>query len=152
MFTFLKNIIWIATKKAGSYWMLGNITPGQALAALALPFLAGAIVAGFGVWYITHKRQGWRVLAGDTVAADPLEQLFTMLDTGVWRYCIKCKDGWIEVFPEDSLYAVTDKKGDLEDCYLVYELPITVKQAAGYLHYDGFCRLTKEANYANCYK
>lgn len=57
MFTFLKNILWIITKKAGTYWLLGNITPGQAFVALALPALAGAIVAGLAVWYIMHKRQ-----------------------------------------------------------------------------------------------
>lgn len=57
MFTFLKNIFWIITKKPGTYWLLGNITPGQALTALALPFLAGAILAGLAVWYVMRKRQ-----------------------------------------------------------------------------------------------
>lgn len=57
MFTFIKNILWVTTKKPGSYWLLGNITPGQALLALALPFLAGACLAGLAVWAIMRKRQ-----------------------------------------------------------------------------------------------
>lgn len=56
MFTFIKNIVWITTKKPGTYWLLGNITPGQALTALALPFLAGAILAGLAVWYVARRR------------------------------------------------------------------------------------------------
>lgn len=57
MFTFLKNVLFIITKEPGTYWLLGNITPGQALLALALPFLVGAILAGLAVWVIMYKRQ-----------------------------------------------------------------------------------------------
>lgn len=57
MFTFIKNIVWITTKKPGTYWLLGNITPGQALLALVLPFLAGAVIGGLIVWYVTRRRR-----------------------------------------------------------------------------------------------
>lgn len=138
MFTFIKNILVIITKKPGTYWLLGNITPGQAFLALALPFLAGAILAGLAVWYVMRKRQGWRVLAGDSVINDRFEQLFVMLDSGVWRYCVKCKDGILEVDPENGFY---DQVSQVEEGFLVYELPITIGRAEGYLHLDGFSRV-----------
>lgn len=138
MFTFIKNIVWITTKKPGSYWLLGNITPGQAFLALTLPFLAGAILAGLAVWYVMHKRQGWRVLAGDTVVKDRMEQLFVMLDSGVWRYCVKCKDGILEVNPDNGFYDVVSQP---EEGFLIYELPITIRKAVGYLKLDGFVQI-----------
>lgn len=138
MFTFIKNILVIITKKPGTYWLLGNITPGQAFLALALPFLAGAILAGLAVWAIMHKRPTWTVYSGGQRIKDTTEQLFVTLNSGCWRYCVKCKDGLLEVDPENGFYDVVRQP---EEGFLVYELPITTRKAVGYLKLDGFVQI-----------
>lgn len=82
MFTFIKNILVIITKKPGSYWLLGNITPGQAFLALALPFLAGAILAGLAVWYISRRRRAAAIL--DTLAAGYSSFVFWLIDGAIY--------------------------------------------------------------------
>lgn len=112
MFTFIKNIFWVITKKPGSHWLLGNITPGQALAALALPFLAGAILAGLGVWYISRRRRAAAIL--DTIA----NNLYS-------KYLLELSDGALYVDGVKGRYVSVDstKPGPFVD------LPYTVKEA-----------------------
>lgn len=54
---FIKNLFWIATKKPGTFWLLGNIRPIEAASALLLPALFGAMIGGGLVWYINHRRR-----------------------------------------------------------------------------------------------
>lgn len=48
----LKNLIELVFTKPGSSWLLGNVTPGDAMLALMVPFTLGFCFAAF----IMHKR------------------------------------------------------------------------------------------------
>lgn len=121
MFTFIKNIIIIITKKPGSYWLLGNITPGQAFTALALPFLAGAILAGLAVWYVARRRR----------AAAILDAIANNLYSG---YLLELTDGALYVDGVKGRYVSTD--GNQVGPFV--DLPYTVKQARTALDRAGY--------------
>lgn len=59
---FLKNLLLIATKRPGSFWMLGNIRPIEAAAALFLPALLGALIGGLVAWYVARRRRAAAIL------------------------------------------------------------------------------------------
>lgn len=121
---FFKNLVWIATKKPGSSWLLGNVRPIDAKAALLLPLLLGGIIGGGLVWYVARRRRAAAVL--DTLAA------------GYSSFSCWLKDGGaLYIDGAKGRYVSTDDHSSSLPAP-VFDLPYTLKQAKKMLDRAGY--------------
>lgn len=56
MFEFLFNLIKLAFAGNKACWLFGNVRAVDALTALCLPALFGAVIGGLIVWYVARRR------------------------------------------------------------------------------------------------
>ncbi len=77
---FVNNLVWIATKKPGTFWMLGNVRPIDAKVAIILFILFGALIGGLVVWYVARRRRAAAILR--TLAAGYSSFSFWLKDGG----------------------------------------------------------------------
>jgi hypothetical protein len=124
IFNFIKNLFWVASRKPGSSWLLGNVRPIDAKAALVLPFLAGAILAGLVVWYISRRRRAAAIL--QTLAA------------GYSHFSFWLKDGGALYIDGVKGRYVSTKDFSTEPTSPAFDLPYTLKQARAALDRAGY--------------
>jgi hypothetical protein len=80
IFNFIKNLFWVASRKPGSSWLLGNVRPIDAKAAIILLILLGAVIGGGVVWYVARRRRAAAIL--QTLAAGYSSFSFWLKDGG----------------------------------------------------------------------
>lgn len=124
---FIKNLFWIATKKPGTFWLLGNIRPIDAKAALLLPLLLGGIIGGGLVWYISRRRRAAAIL--QTLAG------------GYSRFSFWLKDGGALYIDGVKGRYVSTTGLSSEPPSPAFDLPLTIKQAKKLLDRAGYERL-----------
>ncbi|MCD5439821.1 hypothetical protein [Lactobacillus delbrueckii] len=120
---FFKNLVWIAAKKPGTFWLLGNVRPIDAKAALLLPLLLGGIIGGLVVWYISSRRRATAIL--ETLAG------------GYSCYSLLLKDGAIYLDGVKGRYVSADDHSSSLPAP-AFEVPYTVKQARAALDRAGY--------------
>lgn len=121
---FFKNLVWIATKKPGTFWLLGNVRPIEAKAALLLPALLGFAIGGGLVWYISRRRRAAAIL--DTLAG------------GYSRFSFWLKDGRALYIDGVKGRYVSTTCFNSEPTSPAFDLPLTTKQAKKMLDRAGY--------------
>lgn len=124
---FFKNLFWIASRKPGSSWLLGNIRPIDAKAALILPALLGAVIGGLIVWYISRRRRAAAIL--DTLAA------------GYSNFSFWLKDGKALYIDGVKGRYVSTNDFSTEPTCPAFDLRLTTKQAKKLLDRAGYACL-----------
>lgn len=101
-------------------WLFGNVRAVDALTALCLPALFGAVIGGAIVWYISRRRRAAAIL--DAIA-----------NTFYSRYLLDLTDGALYVDGVKGRYVSVDgnEPGPFVD------LPYTVKEARAALDRAG---------------
>lgn len=121
---FINNLVWIAAKKPGTFWLLGNVRPIEAASALLLPAILGGIIGGGLVWYVARRRRAAAVL--QTLAA------------GYSRFSFWLKDGGaLYIDGGKGRYVSTDDHSSSLPAP-VFDLPYTLKQAKKMLDRAGY--------------
>lgn len=121
---FFKNLVWIASRKPGSSWLLGNIRPIDAKAALLLPLLLGGIIGGGLVWYVARRRRAAAIL--QTLAAGYSSFSFWLKDGGA-LYIDGGKGRYVSTTGLSS-----------EPTSPAFDLPLTARQAEKMLDRAGY--------------
>lgn len=121
---FIKNLFWIATKKPGSFWLLGNIRPIEAASVLLLPALLGFVIGGGVVWFISRRRRAAAIL--DTLAG------------GYSRFSFWLKDGGALYIDGAKGRYVSTNDCSSEPPSPTFDLPYTLKQAKKMLDRAGY--------------
>ncbi|MCD5531060.1 hypothetical protein LOB43_02770 [Lactobacillus delbrueckii subsp. lactis] len=119
----MDNLVWIASKRPGTFWLLGNVRPIDAKAALLLPLLLGAAIGGGLVWIISRQRRAAAIL--DALAA------------GYSCYSLLLKDGAIYLDGVKGRYVSTDEHSSSLPAP-AFDVPYTVKQARAALDRAGY--------------
>ncbi|MFV4971563.1 hypothetical protein VST14_03895 [Lactobacillus delbrueckii subsp. allosunkii] len=121
---FFNNLFWIATKKPGTSWLLGNVRPIDAKAVLLLPLLLGGIIGGGLVWFISRRRQAAAIL--QTLAGGYSRFSFWLKDGGA-LYIDGVKGRYVSITGFSS-----------EPTSPAFDLPLTIKQAKKMLDRAGY--------------
>jgi hypothetical protein len=121
---FFNNLFWIATKRPGTFWLLGNVRPIEAQAALLLPALLGGVIGGGLVWYISRRRRAAAIL--DTLAA------------GYSRFSFWLNDGGALYIDGVKGRYVSTEEFSSEPTSPAFDLPLTTKQAKKMLDRAGY--------------
>lgn len=121
---FINNLFWVASRKPGSSWLLGNVRPIDAKAALILPALLGFVIGGGLVWFISRRRRAAAVL--DTLAA------------GYSRFSFWLKDGGALYIDGVKGRYVSTTGLSSEPPSPAFDLPLTIKQAKKMLDRAGY--------------
>ncbi|MFB5979708.1 hypothetical protein [Lactobacillus delbrueckii] len=119
-----KNLIWIAAKKPGTFWLLGNVRPIDAKAILLLPLLLGGIIGGGLVWYISRRRQATAIL--ETLAG------------GYSRFSFWLKDGGALYIDGVKGRYVSTNDFSTEPTCPAFEVHISTKKARKLLDHAGY--------------
>lgn len=121
---FFKNLVWIATKKPGTSWLLGNVRPIDAASVLLLPLLLGGIIGGGVVWYISRRRRAAAILR--TLAG------------GYSRFSFWLKDGGALYIDGAKGRYVSTTGLSSEPTSPAFEVPLTTRQAKKMLDRAGY--------------
>lgn len=124
IFNFIKNLFWIASRKPGSSWLLGNVRPIDAKAALLLPALLGFVIGGGLVWYVARRRRAAAIL--QTLAG------------GYSRFSFWLKDGGALYIDGVKGRYVSTTGLSSEPPSPAFALPLTIKQAKKMLDRAGY--------------
>jgi hypothetical protein len=127
IFNFLNNLIWIATKKPGTFWMLGNVRPIDAKAAIILFILFGAVIGGGVTWYVARRRRAAAILR--TLAA------------GYSSFSFWLKDGGALYIDGVKGRYVSTEDFSTEPTSPAFDLRLTTKQAKKLLDRAGYACL-----------
>lgn len=121
---FFSNLFWIASKRPGTFWLLGNVRPIDAKAALLLPALLGFVIGGGLVWFISRRRRAAAVL--DTLAG------------GYSRFSFWLKDGGALYIDGGKGRYVSTTDFSNEPTSPAFDLPLTTRQAKKMLDRAGY--------------
>lgn len=121
---FINNLFWIATKKPGTFWMLGNIRPIEAASALLLPALLGGVIGGGLVWYISRRRRAAAILQA--------------LAGGYSHFSFWLKDGGALYIDGVKGRYISTEEFSSEPTSPAFDLPLTTKQAKKLLDRAGY--------------
>ena len=121
---FFKNLFWIATKKPGTFWLLGNVRPIDAKAILLLPALLGFVIGGGVVWFISRRRRAAAILQA--------------LAGGYSRFSFWLKDGGALYIDGVKGRYVSTEEFSTEPTCPAFDLPLTTKQAKKLLDRAGY--------------
>ncbi|ADQ61239.1 hypothetical protein LOB55_03825 [Lactobacillus delbrueckii subsp. lactis] len=124
IFNFIKNLFWVASRKPGSSWLLGNVRPIDAKAAIILLILLGAVIGGGVVWYVARRRRAAAIL--QTLAA------------GYSSFSFWLKDGGALYIDGVKGRYVSTEDFSTEPTSPAFDLRLTTKQAKKLLDRAGF--------------